>query len=130
MPTPILATKLYTPTAADAVSRPRLIERLKEGLAAGRKLTLSSPCRLWQNHVGQRMDRRCGRPVAWLSLDEGTTTHTLSDLPRRGVADYCAKYWNEALAALQSPQPPPTETILTTLLNDNIAFPEFHPCPR
>ena len=43
MPAPILATKLYLPPPRPGiVPRPRLIERLNEGLAAGRKLTLIS----------------------------------------------------------------------------------------
>ncbi len=41
MTTPLLATKLYIPPLRpELVSRPRLIERLNEGLGAGRKLTL------------------------------------------------------------------------------------------
>ena len=40
---PILATKLYLPPPRPKiVLRPHLIERLNEGLAAGRKLTLIS----------------------------------------------------------------------------------------
>ncbi len=43
MSTPILATKLYIPPPRPkVVLRPRLIERLNEGLSAGRKLTLIS----------------------------------------------------------------------------------------
>jgi len=45
MPAPILATKLFIPPPrSKIVLRPRLVERLNEGLSAGRKLTLiSSP---------------------------------------------------------------------------------------
>ena len=43
MSTPILATKLYIPPPRPkVVLRPRLVERLKEGPLAGRKLTLIS----------------------------------------------------------------------------------------
>ena len=43
MPAPILATKLYVPPAQPrAVPRPRLIARLNEGLASGRRLSLIS----------------------------------------------------------------------------------------
>ena len=43
MPAPILATKLYIPPSRpDIVPRPRLVERLNEGLATGRKLALIS----------------------------------------------------------------------------------------
>ena len=43
MPTAILATKLYIPPSRQSVVvRPRLVERLNEGFAAGNKLTLVS----------------------------------------------------------------------------------------
>ena len=43
MPEPLLLTKLYVPPPRPKiVLRPRLIERLNEGLSAGRKLTLIS----------------------------------------------------------------------------------------
>ncbi|MBM4424565.1 MAG: hypothetical protein FJ030_14450 [Chloroflexi bacterium] len=43
MPTPILATKLYIPPPRPKIApRPRLIERLNEGLATKCKLTLIS----------------------------------------------------------------------------------------
>jgi ATP/maltotriose-dependent transcriptional regulator MalT len=43
MSAPVIATKLYIPPPRpNVVPRPRLIERLNEGLLAGRKLTLIS----------------------------------------------------------------------------------------
>jgi LuxR family maltose regulon positive regulatory protein len=43
MATPLLNTKLYVPPVRPGlVARPRLIERLDEGLHLGRKLTLIS----------------------------------------------------------------------------------------
>ena len=43
MPTPLLQTKLYIPPVRpEMVLRPRLLERLDEGLRLGRKLTLVS----------------------------------------------------------------------------------------
>jgi LuxR family maltose regulon positive regulatory protein len=75
---PLLATKLHIPPARpDVVSRPRLIERLDEGLHPGRKLTLvSAPAGFgkttllneWANErESESTKERC---VAWLSLDE------------------------------------------------------------
>ena len=61
MPTRILYTKLYIPPPPPkVVVRTRLIERLNEGLslAAVRRDPHLCPCRLWQNHIGQRMGRR------------------------------------------------------------------------
>jgi ATP/maltotriose-dependent transcriptional regulator MalT len=43
VPTPLLQTKLYIPPVRpEMVPRPRLLERLDEGLRLGRKLTLVS----------------------------------------------------------------------------------------
>ena len=60
MPAPILATKLYIPPPRPRrCLRPRLIERLNEGLRAGTQTDPHlCPRRLWQNHAGQRMGRR------------------------------------------------------------------------
>jgi LuxR family maltose regulon positive regulatory protein len=63
--------------------------------------------------------------VAWLSLDEGEND------PARFLAYLVAALQTIAptigegvLAVLQSPQPPPAETILTALLNDVTTFPD------
>ncbi len=75
--TPLLTTKLYIPPPRpNLVSRPRLIERLNAGLH--RKLTLiSAPAgfgktTLLSEWASQRVSESAdGRPVAWVSLDEG-----------------------------------------------------------
>jgi LuxR family maltose regulon positive regulatory protein len=121
MSVPILATKLYIPPPrSKIVLRPRLIERLTEGLSASRKLTLiSAPAGFGKTTLVSEWIDGCGRPVAWVSLDEGDNdpahflTYLIAGLQTL-VANICAG----VLAALQSPQPPPTESILTTLLNE------------
>jgi LuxR family maltose regulon positive regulatory protein len=62
---------------------------------------------------------RCERPAAWLSLDEGDND------PTRFVAYLVAalqtivpNIGEGVLGVLQSPQPPPTESVLTALLNE------------
>ena len=67
----------------------------------------------------------CGRPVAWLSLDEGDNE------PARFLAYLVAALQTLApgmgervLGVLRSPQPPPTEVILTALLNEIATLPE------
>jgi hypothetical protein len=72
VPTPILATKLYIPTLRNSlVRRPRLVERLNDGLAAGRRLTLlSAPAGFGKTTLLGEWTAVCGRPVAWLTLDE------------------------------------------------------------
>src|SRR5207237_5558801 len=76
MPTPILATKLYLPPLRpNVVSRPRLLERLNEGLHG--KLTLiSAPAGFGKTTLVSEWLAGGPRPVAWLSLDEGENDPT------------------------------------------------------
>jgi LuxR family maltose regulon positive regulatory protein len=71
MPGSLLTTKFYIPQArVDGVARPRLIERMNEGLR--RKLTLvSAPAGFGKTTLLSEWLVGCGQPVAWLSLDEG-----------------------------------------------------------
>jgi LuxR family transcriptional regulator, maltose regulon positive regulatory protein len=119
MATPILATKLYVPPPRPrVVLRPRLIEHLNEGL--DRKLTLvSAPAGFGKTTLLSGWVAGCGRPAAWLSLDEGDNdpTRFLSYLVA-ALRSIAADIGEGVLGALQSPRPPPTETVLTTLLNE------------
>ena len=67
----LLSTKLFTPPVRkNLVPRPRLIERLNEGLEG--KLTLiSAPAGFGKTTLVSEWLAGCERPVAWLSLDEG-----------------------------------------------------------
>ena len=127
MSTPILATKLYIPPPrSKAVLRPRLIERLNEGLSSGRKLTLiSAPAGFGKTTLVSEWVAGCGRPVAWLSLDEGDSdpTRFLTYLIV-ALQTIMANIGEGVLGALQSPQPPPIESILTALLNEITTIPD------
>ncbi len=135
MPETLLKTKLYIPpTRSGLVSRPRLIERLNQGLRG--KLTLiSAPpgfgkttllsewvanFRLPILDFGLEKDAKSKiqNPIAWLSLDEQDNDP--------------ARFWSYVIAALETiaedvgadaltlllaPQAPPIETTLTTLIN-------------
>src|SRR3954463_12888435 len=72
MSTPILATKLYIPPPRPkAVLRPRLVERLNEGLRHNRKLTLiAAPAGFGKTTLLSAWLTGCGRKAAWLSLDQ------------------------------------------------------------
>ncbi|MBK7179331.1 MAG: hypothetical protein IPH82_19490 [Chloroflexi bacterium] len=121
MSTPILATKLYIPPPRPSiVPRPRLINRLNTGLAMGGKLTLiSASAGFGKTTMVSEWLAHCGRPVAWLSLDEGDSDPTRFLVYLVAALQTIApKIGVSVLAALQSPQPPPTETILITLLNE------------
>lgn len=127
MSTPILATKLYIPPPrSKAVLRPRLIERLNEGLVSAQKLTIiSAPAGFGKTTLVSEWVANCERPVAWLSLDEGDndpirfSTYLVTAL-QMIAPDVGA----DVLNALQSPQPPPIESILTTLLNEITTIPD------
>jgi LuxR family transcriptional regulator, maltose regulon positive regulatory protein len=127
---PILATKLYIPPPPPkVVLRARLIERLNEGLSAGRTpgLTLiSAPAGFGKTTLVSEWVAGCGRPAAWLSLDEGDSdptrflTYLVAAL--RTAAPKLGEGVLEVLHASQS-QPPPTESILTALLNEITTLP-------
>ena len=105
------------------------MELLDEGLHS--KLTLiSAPAGFGKTTLVSEWVAGCEQPVAWLSLDEGDND------PARFVAYLVAALQTiaarlsdkeigmGALRVLQSPQMPPIESILTTLLNDIAAIPE------
>src|SRR3990170_3453775 len=116
MSTPILATKLYIPPPrSKAVLRPRLIERLNEGLSSGRKLTLiSASAGFGKTTLVSEWVAVCERPVAWLSLDEGDNDPTrfltylvaaLQTIAQSKVEGVATKLGEGVLGVLQSPQP-------------------------
>ncbi len=106
-----------------AVIRQRLTERLNKGLH--RKLTLiSAPAGYGKTTLVCEWLAGCKRPAAWLSLEQGDTEltrfltymisalQTLSENIGEGV-----------LSVLRSPQPTPTVSILTALLNELSTIP-------
>src|SRR5512141_2663131 len=125
MSTPILATKLYIPPPrARIVLRPRLVERLNEGLQ--RKLTLiSAPAGFGKTTLVSEWVAGCERKVAWLSLDEGDNDPAcfLAYLVA-ALQTIAANIGKGVLAVLHSPQPPPIESILTALLNEITTVPD------
>ncbi len=124
MSTPLLATKLYLPPPRpDVVPRPRLIARLDEGLH--RPLTLvAAPAGFGKTTLIGEWVATCGRPAAWLSLDDGDSdpilflTYLVAAL--RTIAPAIGA---GVSGVLQSPQPP-TDAILTALLNEIAALPD------
>jgi LuxR family transcriptional regulator, maltose regulon positive regulatory protein len=87
----LLATKLHVPGARPGfVPRPRLAERLEEGL--DRKLVLvSAPAGSGKTALLADWARHNRRPVAWLSLDPGDNDP--------------ARFWRHAAAALDQAHP-------------------------
>jgi LuxR family maltose regulon positive regulatory protein len=138
MTTPILTTKLYIPTIRpELVPRPRLFERLNEGLH--RKLTvISAPAGFGKTTlVTEWLDPMQGDAknisqadykIAWLSLDEGDNdaarflTYFIGALNQ--VEGTSAAIGEGTLTMLQSPQPPPTEVALIPLINEIATIPD------
>ena len=123
----LLSTKVFIPsTRTERVSRLRLIERLNEGLRRTPGVTLiSAPAGFGKTTLVSEWVMSCGRPVAWLSLDEGDndTARFLAYLI--AALQTVAPPMGQGIAgALQSPQAPPTESILTTLLNEVTGLPQ------
>ena len=120
---PLLETKLYIPPPrTNLVSRSWLIERLDEEI--GHKLTLiSAPAGFGKTTLLSEWIHQSEIPVAWVSLDKADSepapffSYLIAALqtiePNIGKA---------ALTMLQSPQPPPIESIITKLINEIIAI--------
>ena len=125
MKTTVLAAKLFIPQPRTrTVRRARLIERMNEGL--DRKLTLiSASAGFGKTSLVCDWVAGCGRPVAWLSLDEGDNdiarflTYLAAAL-RTAAADHIGE---SVVRMLDSQQPPLPESILTVLLNEISALP-------
>lgn len=126
----ILATKLYRPPPRpQLVSRPRLVDRLNHGLRLphgfGRPLTLiSAPAgfgktTLVSHWLAENARHDPALRVSWLSLDEGD-----NDLAR--FLTYLVTAFQRLappagaglLELLEASPPPPTDALLTALLND------------
>ncbi len=124
MATTILATKLYIPPPrAKIVLRPRLIERMNEGMC--HKLTIiSAPAGFGKTTLVSEWVTSCRRPTTWLSLDEGD-----NDLKRflayliAALRTIEKNIGEGVLPLLDAAQPPAIESVLTSLLNEITAIP-------
>jgi LuxR family maltose regulon positive regulatory protein len=135
----LLKTKLFVPPPQPKlVERPRLIERLNAALVLDnkygglhRKLTLiSAPAGFGKTTLVSEWVQAMGEAtppiaIAWLSSSESDND------PTRFLAYFIAalqtikaNIGQGTLSALQSPQPPPTEAVLTALINEIAAIPD------
>jgi len=130
MPETLLRTKLFAPRVRpNLVPRSHLIERLNQGLDLGHRLTLvSAPAGFGKTTLVNVWVQQTGQPIAWLSLDENDND------PLRFLA-YLVAALNQvegleatigrgAIDMLQSPQPPPVKSVLTSLINHVTAVSE------
>ncbi len=117
----LLTTKLYIPPPRpDLVPRPRLIQRLEEGLSLGHKLTLiSAPAGSGKTTLVTDWIGRGSRQIAWISLDEGENdpvqflTYLIAALQQ---IDH--NIGQTVLKILPSPQLPPLQSLVISLIND------------
>ena len=115
----LLATKLHVPRSRPGlVERPRLAERLDEGLGNG-VVVVVAPAGYGKSVLLSEWIRGGARPAGWLSLDGGDNDP--------------ARFWRHALAALERLRPaiservgplagpqssPSFEPLVTALIND------------
>jgi LuxR family maltose regulon positive regulatory protein len=125
MAAPVLATKLFIPPLRrELVVRQRLIDQLNVGVL--RKLILiSASAGFGKTMLVSEWIASCGQPVAWLSLDEedNDPTRFLTYLVA-ALQTIAANIGAGVLGALQSPQPPSIESILTALINEITTIPD------
>jgi LuxR family maltose regulon positive regulatory protein len=115
----LLATKLYAPPVLGAaVRRPRLVQRIEEGLA-GRVTLISAPAGFGKTTLAAEWRERTRVPVAWLSLDEDDRE------PLRFLAYLVAalqavepSLGERTARMLRSPQPPPAAAVAAELVNE------------
>ena len=121
----LLATKLHVPRPRpDLVPRPRLAERLDEGLARGLML-VCAPAGYGKTVLLAGWVRRGQQPVAWLSLDAGDNDP--ARFWRHGVAalDQARPGLAERVGALLGPPAPSSyEGLVTALINELEAEPD------
>jgi LuxR family maltose regulon positive regulatory protein len=120
----LLATKLHLPRPRPGfVPRPRLLERLREGMA--HELTVvCAPAGFGKTSVLAEWARSSTKPVAWLSLDQGDSDPArfwrylaaALDRPRPSLTQQVA-------ALLRGPQQPPLEAVVTVVVNELAAQP-------
>lgn len=115
----LLSTRLYAPEPRGRrVERSRLVARLREG-EQGRLTLLTAPAGFGKTTLLTEWLLERGRPVAWVSLDQGENepalfwAYIIAALQRRapGVGEV-------ALSMLFSPEPFQHTPVLSSLIND------------
>jgi LuxR family maltose regulon positive regulatory protein len=114
-----LRTKLYVPQLQSTwISRPRLLDRLDQGFK--RKFTLiSAPAGFGKTTLLVEWIHHIKIPVAWFSIDQkdNDPAHFLTYVIA-GLQTLETGIGKAALTLLQTPQPPPFESVLINLIND------------
>jgi LuxR family maltose regulon positive regulatory protein len=116
---PLLETKLYIPPPRpDLVQRTHLIDRLNKGIQ--HKLTLiSAPAGFGKTTLLSEWIFNNETPVAWISLDKGDNdpVHFIHYLIA-ALQKFDSNIGKPTLDMLQSPQQPPIESIMASLIRE------------
>ncbi len=124
MTTPLVATKYFIPPErAGVVARPRLLRQLNAGLQ--KKLTLvSAPAGFGKSTLVSAAVNAAEQSICWVSLDESD-----SDLQQflsvllTGLQRVINGFGVASAALLEATQPPATDVLVVTLLNDLAKLP-------
>ena len=116
---PLLATKLHIPPARpNLVARPRLLERLDQGLAA-RLILLSAPAGFGKTTLLSAWLAGFPSSVPWVSLDTGDNDPVaFLNYLIAALRTIEPEIGERARQVLRSPQPPSIESILAMLINE------------
>ncbi len=118
MSTQILTTKLFIPPVRpQTVERPRLIEQMNHGLYT-KLILVSASAGFGKSTLLSQWIKQSDYPTAWVSLDEpdSDVTRFLTYMVM-ALQTIDGTIGETVLTALQSPERPPTDVILTDLIN-------------
>lgn len=121
MATPLLKTKTHAPRIkSELVQRPRLTERLADSLE-GKLILISAPAGFGKTTLITEWIQDLEKPVGWISLDQGDNDITrflgYIVLALQGMKE---DFGVSILEMIHSPQRPPMEHLLTTLINEAV----------
>jgi LuxR family transcriptional regulator, maltose regulon positive regulatory protein len=116
---PLIRTKLRLPfTRGELVARPRLQELVAQGLR-GPLTLITAPAGFGKTTLAASCVSNCGYPLAWFSLDKDDNragrfvSYLVAALQQAEPA-----IGEEAAQIISASPPPPSEMILTSLIND------------
>jgi LuxR family maltose regulon positive regulatory protein len=119
----LLATRLHVPrTRRGLVARPRLVDRLTEGLE-GELAVVCAPAGFGKTALLADWIRRSGRAVAWLSLDAGDNDQVRFWRDVAAALEGVRAGVGRRLAGLLRPPPRSFEAVVAALVNELAAAP-------
>lgn len=123
MEPPLLSAKLFIPRPRPGlVPRPRLIDRMRAALGSDIVL-VSAPAGYGKTTFVLESIRELEKPAGWVSLDSGDNIPTsFLSYFIRALQNVIPGACQPILAAMQSSQPPPTEWLLTGIINSVSEF--------